>query len=245
MVGTNLKAETMTLMDKRASVEAEMNSIIDRLCNQPAAPGLEGNLVDSEGFPRSDIDIQSVRADRRRLSVLKNDHKNLTESINHNIELLHSSKVVRKPSNLPAAEQVGLGHATGDVDMITDIPFAMVDEIAEASPVAEDGLHLGDQILKFGTIESGDNLLSQLASEVQENQGCAIPVVLLRQGARMNLTVTPRTWSGRGSLGASKEMPICNTNYGKRQQAAGYKSLSHLSARDKIISIRSLSQSDD
>lgn len=201
MVGTNLKAETTALMDKRASIEAEMDAIIDRLCNQPGAPGLSGNLVDSEGFPRADIDIQSVRADRRRLSVLKNDHKNLTERINHNIELLHASKVVLKPSNLPAAEHVGSVHATGDVEMITDIPFAMVDEIAEASPAAEDGLHLGDQIVKFGTIESGDNLLSQLASEVQKNQGCAIPVVVSRQGARMSLSVTPRTWSGRGLLG--------------------------------------------
>lgn len=48
-------------------MEAEMNSIIDRLC-QPGGPGISGNLVDSEGFPRSDIDIPSVRADRQRLS---------------------------------------------------------------------------------------------------------------------------------------------------------------------------------
>lgn len=44
-----------------------MNSIIDRLC-QPGGPGISGNLVDSEGFPRSDIDIPAVRADRQRLS---------------------------------------------------------------------------------------------------------------------------------------------------------------------------------
>ena len=47
MVATNVKAETMSLMDKRSALEAEMNSIIARL-SQPGAPGLSGNLVDSE-----------------------------------------------------------------------------------------------------------------------------------------------------------------------------------------------------
>jgi len=47
MVGANLKAETMKLMEKRSALETEMNVIIDRLC-QPGGPGLSGNLVDSE-----------------------------------------------------------------------------------------------------------------------------------------------------------------------------------------------------
>lgn len=50
-----------------------------------------------------------------------------------------------------------------DVDATVSIPFALVDEIAEDSPAAEDGLQLGDQIVKFGNVESGDNLLSKLA----------------------------------------------------------------------------------
>lgn len=47
MVATNVKAETMSLMDKRSALEAEMNSIIARL-SHPGGPGLSGNLVDSE-----------------------------------------------------------------------------------------------------------------------------------------------------------------------------------------------------
>lgn len=47
MGGANLKAETMALMDKRAAMETEMNSIVERLCN-PGGPGLSANLVDSE-----------------------------------------------------------------------------------------------------------------------------------------------------------------------------------------------------
>lgn len=88
-----------------------------------------------------------------------------------------------------------------DVDVIVRVPFALVDEIADASPAGEDGLQLGDQIVKFGNVEIGDNLLQRLASEAQTNQGHGIPVILVRQGAQVNLTVTPRTWQGRGLLG--------------------------------------------
>ena len=77
----------------------------------------------------------------------------------------------------------------------------MVDEIADASPAAEDGLQLGDQIVKFGNVEAGDNLLQRLASEAQNNQGSPVLVVLLRQGTIVNVPVTPRTWQGRGLLG--------------------------------------------
>lgn len=88
-----------------------------------------------------------------------------------------------------------------DVDVLVSRPFAMVDEIADASPAAEDGLQLGDQILKFGNVEAGDNLLQRLSSEAQTNLGHSVPVVIMRQGTGINLTVTPRTWQGRGLLG--------------------------------------------
>lgn len=88
-----------------------------------------------------------------------------------------------------------------DVDATVSLPFAVVDEIAEASPAAEDGLQLGDRIVKFGNVEAGDNLLPRLASEAQTNHGHAIPVIVMRQGALINLTMTPRTWQGRGLLG--------------------------------------------
>lgn len=47
MVGANLKAEAMALMDRRTELEAQMNAIIQRLC-QPGGPGISGSLVDSE-----------------------------------------------------------------------------------------------------------------------------------------------------------------------------------------------------
>lgn len=105
----------------------------------------------------------------------------------------------------PASSHDGssmVSSADMDVDVIVNNkPFAIVDEIADNSPAAEDGLQLGDQIVKFGNVEAGDNLLQRLASVAQTNQNCAIVVTVMRLGTAINLTVTPRTWSGRGLLG--------------------------------------------
>ncbi|XP_048440226.1 26S proteasome non-ATPase regulatory subunit 9 [Pyrus x bretschneideri] len=213
MVGTNMKAETMGLMEKRTALEAEMNAIIESL-TQPGGPGISGNLLDSEGFPREDIDIPAVRAERRRLAELRNDHREITEKLNRNIEVLHSASLAPKQSSLndpdgqsaSAVNDVASASSTNvhtamDEDMIVSVPFALVDEIADASPAADDGLQIGDQIVKFGNVENGDNLLQKLASEAQANQDRGIPIILVRQGAQVNLTVTPRTWQGRGLLG--------------------------------------------
>ena len=69
MVWTKMKVEKMSLMGKRAAMETEMNAIIQRL-SQLGGPGIIGNLLDPEGFPRSDIDIPVVRAERRRPTEL-------------------------------------------------------------------------------------------------------------------------------------------------------------------------------
>ncbi|TMX04835.1 hypothetical protein EJD97_004602 [Solanum chilense] len=220
MVGTNLKAETMKLMDERTNTEAEMDVVIQRLC-QPGGPGLSGNLVDPEGFPRTDIDIPSVRADRRRLAELRNDHKIITEKIDQNIQVLHSARLASSPSSVKDSGVQGSAVNTGsssspgnysvtaatsaamDIDVVFSRPFAVIDEITEASPAAEDGLQLGDQVVRFGNVQSGENLLQRLAAEAQSNQGCAVTMTVLRQGALSNLQVTPRVWQGRGLLGCN------------------------------------------
>ncbi|XP_047308142.1 26S proteasome non-ATPase regulatory subunit 9 [Impatiens glandulifera] len=206
MVGTNLKAETFSLMDKRTNLESEMNTIIDRL-SQPGGPGLSGNLLDSEGFPRADFDIPSIRADRNRLSVLRNDHKDLTEKINQNIEVLHSGKKTDHISSSPTINtgsnsSMIMSSSSMDVDIkAANVPFAFVDEISESCPAAEDGLQLGDQIVSFGSVDSRDNLLQRLAAEAQTNRDHPVTVVVLRQGALVDLKIVPRQWQGRGLLG--------------------------------------------
>ncbi|KAL6012164.1 hypothetical protein ACLOJK_002642 [Asimina triloba] len=306
MVGTNLKAETLSLKEKRDAIELEMNSIISRL-TQPGGPGISGSLVDAEasfpiprccvldappnwmancirseidtgiaetysnsvrtipfdnltgsglvqGFPRADIDIAAVRGDRRRLAValvlqlynIEFRRKYLVFAVGILIQFLFSvsderfywrlhpsffiisfsnkrmlvrdmilseitdgegsnSQFIRHTdASASLASPGGIsenGPGAMDVEPVIRVPFAMIDEIADASPAAEDGLQLGDQIVKFGNVEIGEDLLPRLASEAQLNQGRAVPVVILRQGTVINLPVTPRPWHGRGLLG--------------------------------------------
>ncbi|XP_043698535.1 26S proteasome non-ATPase regulatory subunit 9 [Telopea speciosissima] len=222
MVAMNLKAKTMSLMEQREAMEREMNDIIARLC-QSGGPGISGNLVDEEGFPRSDIDIPAVRADRHRLAELRNEHEDITDKINENLIVLHSAKVAHNSSlpvkgegegsiqasydanSVPSASSSDVlpedTASTMDMDMFVSVPFAVVDEITDGSPAAEDGLQLGDRIMKFGNVGSGDGLLQKLASEAQSNQGRPVSLVVMRQGTQINLTVTPRSWQGRGLLG--------------------------------------------
>ncbi|CAM6043493.1 unnamed protein product [Sphagnum compactum] len=222
MVGANLKAETMAMMESRTAVEAEMDAIIARL-SRPGGAGLQGNLVDSEGFPRADLDIAAVRADRQRLSVLRNDHKELTSSIERNIYILHSGGFT-KDSTLPQKPEVedmrrsqrvgpiatpsgthnrGLeGPSPMDEDAgHASVPFAVFDEVTEGSPGALDGILLGDQLTKFGSVEGGENVLQHLARESQLNEGSGLNVVVLRRGEPIHLVVTPRRWAGHGLLG--------------------------------------------
>ncbi|CAA7409409.1 unnamed protein product [Spirodela intermedia] len=207
MVGANLKAETISLMDQRASIEAQMNAIIDRL-SQPGGPGITGNLLDPEGFPRPDIDIPAIRSDRRRLAELRSDHKNLTNRIDQNLQVLHSGKLSQNTSShtrdSASSRPDGSTQASGatmDEDSFLGVPFATIDEIIEDSPAAQDGLRMGDLVVKFGDVVMGDELLPRLASEAQSNQGNPVPVGIMRQGSPMTLTVTPRQWHGRGLLG--------------------------------------------
>ncbi|BBN16931.1 26S proteasome regulatory subunit N4 [Marchantia polymorpha subsp. ruderalis] len=227
MVGANVKQETLTLMEKKAGIEAEMEAIITRL-QPPAGPGLSGNLLDKDGFPRADIDIAAVRSDRQRVNVLQNDLKEVTKKIEQNLHVLHSGSLMRD-SSLPqkrtaageesrpqrttfspsVAVAVGTSSSNGgdepvnmEVEQATlYTPFAVFDEVTAGSPAEEDGIRLGDMLVKFGSVEGDTDLLQRLASEGQRNQGSPVEVVVLRNGVKLDLAITPRQWSGRGLLG--------------------------------------------
>ena len=66
-------------------------SIIDitEFLETPPMPGVKGPLVDSEGFPRGDIDLIEVRKMRNRLACLQTDHCNLMKQIENEMFSLH------------------------------------------------------------------------------------------------------------------------------------------------------------
>ena len=68
---------------------------------------LSGNLLDSEGFPRSDLnygDLEEYRNLKKRYNELNNDHKKLMLEIEHGLFGLHSS-FLHDPEVLQDAEK--------------------------------------------------------------------------------------------------------------------------------------------
>ncbi|KAJ8750803.1 hypothetical protein K2173_015984 [Erythroxylum novogranatense] len=146
----------MKLMEKRNSMEVEMNFIFDPLC-APDGSGLSRNLLDSEGFPRPDIDIPVVRAKRHCLVELHNDHKEIMEKIYGKIQILHLTRLVGRSSSFKdsgdhrssdkqnssmdgtngsaSSLNVTLRDSPGFMDIyaLTSLPFAVVNEIADSS----------------------------------------------------------------------------------------------------------------
>ena len=53
---TALQEKLKELAKKKTEMEQEIGELTECL-TAPGMPGLTGNLIDSEGFPRSDIDI--------------------------------------------------------------------------------------------------------------------------------------------------------------------------------------------
>jgi 26S proteasome regulatory subunit N4 len=65
------------------------------------------------------------------------------------------------------------------------------------------GLQPNDKIVKFGICYAHNNAkLARVAEIVQVSEGRTIDVVVLRDGGRVSLKLTPRSgWGGRGMLG--------------------------------------------
>ncbi|KAG4305203.1 hypothetical protein PORY_001373 [Pneumocystis oryctolagi] len=155
---------------------------------------METPLVDKEGFPRSDIDVVSIRIARARINQLKNDYHALTDNIQEALRILHSQESQNITQNI--------------IEDIVERPFARVNYVINQSPAALSGLQEGDLIKRFGTIHAGNHQeLSALVQLVEASDNKKIELLIVRKTESketdINLTLIPRKdWGGNGSLGA-------------------------------------------
>jgi 26S proteasome non-ATPase regulatory subunit 9 len=92
------KESIQTLHSRRQFLESEAQAIISELStpftdsNGIAVPpmGIDTPLVDSEGFPRADIDVYRARTLRGRLARLRTDHEAMTRQLE--LLLKHSTE---------------------------------------------------------------------------------------------------------------------------------------------------------
>lgn len=106
---------------------------------------------------------------------MKNDYKELMATIEKALHEHHAS--LRNSGDPKDAESPSLERNAGDLvqDINSTSPdptFARVDSVIPSSPAHEAGLRVGDKIVKFGPVHSGNHQHLQMIAEiVQRNEG--------------------------------------------------------------------------
>ncbi|KAI7833215.1 putative 26S proteasome non-ATPase regulatory subunit Nas2 [Kickxella alabastrina] len=181
------------LLKQKAVLENEL-ILLDQQLHQQGATRTS-KFTDSEGFPRSDIDILAIIELRRNLNCKQNDLKALVGEIEQAIYNVHQQQQQKEDGK----EAVGSEKFTK--------PFARVNMVAPGSPASEAGLMVGDSIVEYGKVnESNHEKLKMLIKETTENIGCPVKVkverVLEGKPKMVSVDLVPRRgWGGDGLLG--------------------------------------------
>ncbi|XP_013415550.1 26S proteasome non-ATPase regulatory subunit 9-like [Lingula anatina] len=193
-------ASVKELIAQKDALEAELKELMDVLESQGGV-GMDGPILDEEQYPRSDIDVYTVRHARHRIACLQNDHKAKMKEIEENLYQLHEEARKQKEQ---AMEVDSSAQETKVDTAIDEKPFAKIDRVDSGSPASQAGLTLGDEIIEFGSVNVKNfTTLQNIATVVQHSQGSPLHVTVLRQGERTHLSLTPQTWSGKGLLGCN------------------------------------------
>uniref|UniRef100_A0A060TAA8 Probable 26S proteasome regulatory subunit p27 n=1 Tax=Blastobotrys adeninivorans TaxID=409370 RepID=A0A060TAA8_BLAAD len=182
------------LINQRSRMESELDDLVEVLASHNA--DMDTPLVTADGFPRSDIDVSTVRSTRAQIIRLRNDLKSVMAEIESGLHSYFSGQ------SMPAAGRPG-APSESEPDDANLIPFAHVNSVTPDSPAHRAGLTEGDRILKFGHANAANhNRLSLLGSIVRDNDGKEIPLILQRDEQQVRVTLIPdSSWPGRGALG--------------------------------------------
>ncbi|GAA5816215.1 hypothetical protein MFLAVUS_009741 [Mucor flavus] len=196
---SELMKQAKDLIERKDTIEKELRDLEDRLLE--AGIGMTEPLVDSAGFPRSEVDVHTVRTNRNLIIRLRNDHKEIMSDIEKVLHKVHEAKREGQAS-APAPTAVAEEEDTMVVDEVP-AAFAIVNAVAPDSPAYSAGLRRNDRILKFGHLDhSNHQRLQALNAFIGQSEHRPLPVSFLRDGEVMEATVTPRSgWGGRGTLG--------------------------------------------
>ncbi|GAA5842626.1 hypothetical protein JCM11251_007745 [Rhodosporidiobolus azoricus] len=187
-----VQSELKRLTDVRAGIQEQLDVYFSVLSSNNCT--MDTPLVDREGFPRSDIDVASVRTARMWITRLRNDLKGVMSEL---------ATVVEK--GLPKGEEIE--EEGDDVKMEEEVAegekaWARVDAVAPGSPADSAGLKRDDLLLSLSSVTASnhDNLRA-VAALVARSEGVELEVLVKREEEKIELKLTPSKWSGRGLLG--------------------------------------------
>lgn len=188
--------DVRNLIKKKDNIEEQIKAYYDVLEDQGV--GIEGPLVDAEGYPRDDLNLYQIRTARHQIACLQNDHKAIMVEIEEALHKLHAQEKAKR------GEEAGAHDEPMEEELSLPSAFARVDTVTPGSPAHTAGLQVGDEVIEFGSVNSNNfQNLQNIASVVQHSEGKALRVVVIRNGQRSPMTLTPQRWSGRGLLGCN------------------------------------------
>ncbi|NP_001290692.1 26S proteasome non-ATPase regulatory subunit 9 [Esox lucius] len=190
--------DVQSLIKKKDQIEEQIKAYYGVLEDQSV--GMEGPLVDAEGFPRADVNVYQIRTARHSIHCLQNDHKAIMVEIEEALHRLHARERAKREQDQAGSQT----ESTMEQEFILPSPFACVDAVSQGSPACQAGLRVGDEIISFGSVNTGNfQNLQNIASVVQHSVGKQLSVTVIRNGQKTQMGLTPQQWSGRGFLGCN------------------------------------------
>ncbi|CAI5650199.1 unnamed protein product [Oreochromis niloticus] len=188
--------DVKNLIKKKDEIEEQIKAYYDVLQD---GVGVEDSLVDAEGYPRADVNLYQIRTARHNISCLQNDHKAIMAEIEEALHKLHAREKAKREQDEAEAQEEAMEH-----QVTLPPPFARVDAVTEGSPACGAGLRVGDELIEFGSVNTGNfQNLQNIASVVQHSEGKPLRVSVIRAGQKVQMSLTPQRWSGRGLLGCN------------------------------------------
>ena len=222
-INTDKREELLKLDKERKKLEEKIASLTEFL-GGPGMPGVDGSLIDRDGFPKPGLDHVTIRTVRHDLICTQNDLKNLMEKIEkkmasyfEEINNKKSEEIEEEPKkNIFNNKEEKTTDAVdedknkeNDMEQNMKEAFAKIVSVEIGSPAEEAGLKPEDHIINFnGVLYKGvsHNPLITLSEIVKNKIGEEIPVSIVRKNKdnilhMEKLNIIPHTWNGRGVLG--------------------------------------------
>ncbi|RNA31922.1 26S proteasome non-ATPase regulatory subunit 9 [Brachionus plicatilis] len=203
------------LVQKKADIEDQLNEYNEILIREKNI-GMTEELVDKEGYPRSDIDIYKVRLARQQINRLKNDYNSLLVEIEKELINIHSKFNEEDRPGEFVEKTIPLSNE----QIIEHRPFAKITQVDPKSPSSEAGLETDDEIIQLGpfTHLNTQKSLAEIGDHVRKSENKIILVKIQRNDngnesmaangkKKIIVKLVPKKWSGHGLLGC-KIVPI-------------------------------------
>ncbi|XP_050297265.1 26S proteasome non-ATPase regulatory subunit 9 [Anthonomus grandis grandis] len=193
----SIRAHVLQLMNRKDKIEEEIRELTNILTQNGV--GMNEPLVDAEGFPLNTIDIYQVRHARHRIICLQNDHKAIMKQIENGLQGYYSTS-----SSSDNMDTTPISTEPPKEAVIHKIPFAKVTLVSPGSPADYAGIHVGDEIVEFGSVNSTNfKSVTDIATVVQHSEGAQVNLKLRRGERYLTVGLVPKKWVGRGLLGCN------------------------------------------